>query len=58
MDEIKDPAHGTPECRNVSKRSLKIRYKKDQAARRRRREAYQVLKRQRKREARMRKMRR
>ncbi len=58
MDEIKHPVHGTPECRNVSKRSQKKRYKQDQAARRRRREAYQALKRQRKREARMKKMRR
>tara|TARA_B100000424_G_scaffold266622_1_gene258079 strand:+ start:115 stop:378 length:264 start_codon:yes stop_codon:yes gene_type:complete len=58
MDEIRHPVHGTPECRNISKRSLKKAYKKDQAARRRKREAYQALKRQRKREARMKKMRR
>ena len=58
MDEIKDPVHGAPECRNLSKRSLKTKYKKDQAERRRRREAYRALKRKQKREARMRKMRR
>ena len=58
MDEIKDPVHGTAECRNISKRSHKRRHKEEQAARRRRREAYQALKRQRKREARMKKMRR
>tara|TARA_B100000131_G_C18006031_1_gene568434 strand:- start:299 stop:562 length:264 start_codon:yes stop_codon:yes gene_type:complete len=58
MDEIKDPVHGTPECRKVSKKSLKKRHKQDQAARRRRSEAYRALKRKLKREARMKKMRR
>jgi hypothetical protein len=58
MDEIKDPVHGTPECRNVSKKSLKKRHKQDQAERRRRSEARQLLKRKLKREARMRKHRR
>ena len=58
MDEIKDPVNGCPQCRNISKRGLKKKHKQEQAAARRRREAYQALKRQRKREARMRKMRR
>ena len=58
MDELKDPVNGCPQCRNVSKRSLKKRHKEIKAAARRRREAYQALKRQRKREARMNKMRR
>jgi hypothetical protein len=35
MDEIRHPVHGTPECRNVSKPSLKAKYKKEQAERRR-----------------------
>ena len=58
MDEIKHPVHGTPECRNISKKSMKKRYKEDQALRRRRQEEYQALKRQKKREARMNKSRR
>lgn len=35
MDEIKDPVHGCPSCRNLSKKSLKTKYKKQQAERRR-----------------------
>ena len=35
MDEIRHPAHGTPECRNISKPSLKAKHKEEQAERRR-----------------------
>ena len=58
MDELKDPVHGCPSCRNISKRGLKKKYKKEQAIKRRRREEWQELKRRRKHEARMKKMKR
>ncbi len=35
MDEIRHPVHGTPECRNISKPSLKKKHKREQAERRR-----------------------
>lgn len=58
MDELKDPVNGCPQCRNISKKGLKKKHKELQAASRRRREEYQALKRQKKREARIRKHRR
>lgn len=51
MDEIKHPINGCPQCRVISKKSLKKAYKAEQAERRRRREVWQKIKRQRKREA-------
>ncbi len=35
MDVIRDPAHGTAECRNIPKKSLRKKHKKIQAERRR-----------------------
>ena len=35
LEEIRDPVHGTGECRTISKRGLKKKYKREQAERRR-----------------------
>ena len=53
MDEIKDPVHGCPSCRNLSKKSLKAKYKKQQAERRRISEQRRAEKKRQKRLARM-----
>ena len=53
MDEIKDPVHGCPSCRKISKKSLKAKYKKEQAERRRKSEARRLEKKRLKRQARM-----
>ena len=38
MDIIRHPVHGTPECRNISKKGHKKKYKQEQAERRRKAE--------------------
>ena len=47
MNDIRDPSHGTAECRNISKPSLRKEYKQIQAERRRFAEAARKRKRQR-----------
>ena len=47
MDSIRDPSRGTAECRNISKRSLRRKYKKIEAERRRFAEEARKRKRQR-----------
>lgn len=47
MDVIRDPSHGTSECRNISKRSLRKQHKKIKAERRRFAEEARKRKRQR-----------
>ena len=47
MDVIRDPSHGTPTCRNISKKGLRKKHKEIQAERRRFAEAARKRKRQR-----------
>lgn len=47
MDVIRDPSHGTPACRNISKKGLRKKHKEIQAERRRFAEAARKRRRQR-----------